>query len=112
MNAQILVVEDDELLRDGLSELLSGEGYFADSCSGCEEAEKALKVKRYDLIILDVMLPDGSGYDLCRLFPYPVVDGAAGVAGVSCESESVLCDQLIEVSQCLFDCHMHYLLPL
>ena len=66
MNAQILVVEDDELLRDGLSELLSGEGYCADSCSSCEEAEKALKVKRYDLIILDVMLPDGSGYDLCR----------------------------------------------
>lgn len=66
MNAQILVVEDDELLRDGLSELLSGEGYCADSCSSCEEAEKALKVNRYDLIILDVMLPDGSGYDLCR----------------------------------------------
>ena len=66
MNAKILVVEDDELLRDGLSELLSGEGYCAYSCSSCEEAEKALEEKRYDLIILDVMLPDGSGYDLCR----------------------------------------------
>ena len=49
---------------------------------------------------------------LSRLFPHPMVEGSAGVAGASREGESVLRDQLIEVSLRLFDCHMHYLLPI
>ncbi len=49
--------------------------------------------------------------DLHRLFPHPVVDGDARIAGASRKGESILCNQLIEVSLRLFDCHMHYLLP-
>ncbi|GAA0391635.1 response regulator transcription factor [Paenibacillus motobuensis] len=63
---RILLVEDDENLVFGIEYTLTSEGYSV-VVSGClEEARKALKQNTIDLILLDVNLPDGSGYDLCR----------------------------------------------
>lgn len=64
MNAEILIVEDDLYLREGLCELLTSEGCKTDAASSCAQAREYLK-SSYDLVILDVMLPDGSGVELC-----------------------------------------------
>ncbi|MCC8074126.1 MAG: response regulator transcription factor [Clostridiales bacterium] len=65
MNEQILLVEDDKFLRDGLCEILTKEGYDVTASDCINSARKELNGSSFDLIILDVMLPDGSGFDLC-----------------------------------------------
>lgn len=65
MNEKILVLEDDTFLREGLSEMLQREGYSVTAVSTCGKAKEMLQNSIFDLIIFDVMLPDGSGFDLC-----------------------------------------------
>jgi len=67
MNRQvrILVVEDEEAIRTGLIDVLVFHGYEADSAAtGPEGLEKALTGK-FDLILLDIMLPGMDGYEIC-----------------------------------------------
>ena len=59
----ILLVEDDEDLRSGLSFALRQEGYDVEAAATLAAARTAWSAGSYDLIILDVMLPDGSGFD-------------------------------------------------
>ncbi len=66
MNAKILLAEDDEFLRSGLVEMLQKEGYEIHAAGTCAAAKALLFGNGFDLIILDVMLPDGNGFDLCR----------------------------------------------
>lgn len=66
MNEQILLVEDDVLLREGLVELFTKQGYFVTAVGSVSDAKEKFANGRYNLIILDVMLPDGNGYDLCE----------------------------------------------
>lgn len=63
---KILLVEDDAFLREGLFEMLKKEGYDVNAAIDCKEAKAQIADCNFSLIILDVMLPDGSGYDLCR----------------------------------------------
>lgn len=65
MNERIFLLEDDAFLRDGLFEMLQKEGYITKCASTCGEAKVLLSGSRFNLIIFDVMLPDGSGLDLC-----------------------------------------------
>lgn len=65
MKEKIFLLEDDAFLRDGLCELLSKEDYSVTSASSVKEAERIIKEKDFNLIILDVLLPDGNGFDLC-----------------------------------------------
>ena len=65
MPARILIVEDDKYLREGLCELLEKEDYQVNSAVNKAEAEKALSERTYNLIILDNMLPDGTGIEIC-----------------------------------------------
>ncbi len=64
--ARILIVEDDPNIRMGLEELLRGEGHIVASCPRGDEALDAVRRGRPELIVLDVMLPGASGYDICR----------------------------------------------
>lgn len=57
--AKILVTEDDAFLRDGLCETLQREGYEVKSAKNSSSAKEALSKEKFNLIILDVMLPDG-----------------------------------------------------
>lgn len=66
MAVKILLVEDDAFLQDGLSELLSKQGYIVDAAGCCEKANALFSSTSYHMIILDVMLPDGDGVSLCR----------------------------------------------
>lgn len=63
---RILLVEDDDNLVFGIEYTLTSEGYAVVTASSVEEARKAFQSETVDLILLDVNLPDGSGYDLCR----------------------------------------------
>lgn len=62
---RLLLVEDDENLVFGIQYTLSNEGYEVVVAGSLEEARQALQIESIDLILLDVTLPDGSGYQLC-----------------------------------------------
>ena len=65
MNVNILVIEDEPDIRRNLEYNLGREGFKASSVGSLDEANEKLKSKKFDLILLDLMLPDGSGLDLC-----------------------------------------------
>lgn len=62
---RILIVEDDAFLRDGLTELLEREGYFPVAAASLQAARRRLTEGKTALVLLDVMLPDGTGFDFC-----------------------------------------------
>ena len=64
---KILLVEDDDLLNKTLTYNLISEGYDTASALNAGTATELLTQTEYDLVLLDINLPDGSGYDLCRL---------------------------------------------
>jgi DNA-binding response OmpR family regulator len=63
---RILVIEDDPSIRMGLDDTLTAKGYQVDAVGrGVEGADQAIG-GRYDLVVLDVMLPDLDGFEVCR----------------------------------------------
>lgn len=66
MSKKILLVEDDLSLIGGLVFAIKKEGYEIEVARTSLEADMLLRDGKYDLVILDVTLPDGSGFDLCR----------------------------------------------
>jgi len=65
MPSKILVIEDEPDIRKTLEYNLSREGYDVAVCGTLQEANKLLEPS-LSLLVLDLMLPDGSGLDLCR----------------------------------------------
>lgn len=63
---KIFFVEDDLSLISGLSFALKKQGYEVDNARTIDEAENLWQDDKYDLAILDVSLPDGTGYQLCE----------------------------------------------
>ena len=63
----ILIVEDDNLLNKTLTYNLELDGYTITSVLNARTAAESLKTNIFDLVLLDINLPDGNGYDLCRL---------------------------------------------
>ncbi len=63
---RILVVEDDAILLDGLSVGLGLAGFTVDAVANCGDAEAALAAQNYNAVVLDLMLPDGSGLDILK----------------------------------------------
>ncbi len=63
---KILVVEDDLALNSGLCFELDVSGYLTMAAYNCQKARKLLKTECFDLVILDVNLPDGNGFSLCQ----------------------------------------------
>lgn len=61
---RILIVEDDPILSDGLSVGLSLSGFTVDNVGTLADAAAAIAANDFDGIVLDIMLPDGSGLDL------------------------------------------------
>jgi two-component system response regulator RegX3 len=62
----ILLVEDEESITTPLVEALQREGFDAAVSATASESLEAFERARPDLVLLDVMLPDGSGFDVCR----------------------------------------------
>lgn len=63
---RILYVEDDLSLIDGLKYTLETSGYLVDNARTVKQALALYKNNQYDLLLLDVTLPDGTGFDICR----------------------------------------------
>jgi DNA-binding response OmpR family regulator len=66
MKAKILIAEDDANIRLGLVATLESEGYAVTAAGDGAQALKLYPQNKYDLVILDVMMPKASGYDVCR----------------------------------------------
>ena len=66
MSFRIALVEDDRTLRTGLGDALAGEGYVVAAAADGHEARALLRGQRFDLVVLDVMLPGPSGLELLR----------------------------------------------
>ncbi|MBG9737025.1 transcriptional regulator [Paenibacillus alvei] len=66
--SSILLVEDDEALGLAIEFSLKNEGYEVVKASSVKEAKHQFDHRTFDLIILDIGLPDGNGYDLCLHF--------------------------------------------
>lgn len=62
----ILMVEDDSTIAFGVKYALEQESFNVDICKDLESSRENIEKKEYDIILLDVMLPDGNGYDLCK----------------------------------------------
>lgn len=62
----IFLLEDDEAIGIGLTYSLENEGYNVTLAKSVKESEKIIDEKEFSLYILDLTLPDGSGYDVCK----------------------------------------------
>ncbi|WP_315672122.1 response regulator [Clostridium sp. 19966] len=66
MNKSILVIEDEEDIRDILTHYIKKEGYVVKEAMDGETGIRLVERESIDLIILDLMLPDMSGFDVCK----------------------------------------------
>ena len=62
----ILIVEDEKSVLSANKRMLTRRGYDVIEASSAKETYECLKLKTPDLIILDIMLPDGNGFDICK----------------------------------------------
>lgn len=87
---KILVVEDDRLLNHTLCYNLSAAGYTVDAAATKSTAMQLIEKQDYDLIVLDVNLPDGDGFEFCKMMKERRPDTAV-IFLTACDMES---DQL------------------
>src|SRR5436190_20188553 len=66
MKDRVLIIEDDAGLVMALTDLLCSEGYLVEAASDGPEGLESATLSAFDLIILDLMLPGKSGFDVCR----------------------------------------------
>jgi len=65
--SRILIVEDDKTIAMGIEYALQQEGFETRVCHSAGSAQESINSSDYDLIILDVSLPDGNGFELCKM---------------------------------------------
>jgi DNA-binding response OmpR family regulator len=66
VNTKVLIVEDDPHILLGLEEVLKSDGFEVAVCNRGDQAIEAVRKQRPALVVLDVMLPGMSGYDICK----------------------------------------------
>jgi len=66
VTARVLVVDDEEAIRDAVCYALRSDGYEVDGRETGEEALDAVRAEPWDVLVLDVMLPGLSGIEVCR----------------------------------------------
>lgn len=64
---QILIVEDDSFLNKMLAYNLTADGYDVTSALNARTAAEAIRRREFDMVLLDINLPDGNGIELCRI---------------------------------------------
>ena len=90
---QILVVDDEERIREGCQMVLSELDYKVDTASDGAEGLRMIKLRHYDIILLDLMMPMISGFDVlskvCDLHPDTVVIVITGYATIEHSVEAM-----------------------
>lgn len=66
MSKSILVVDDDDSIRELVATLLLREGFAVDDVKSGHQAINALDEKHYDVLVLDLMMRDGTGHDVLQ----------------------------------------------
>ena len=66
IKGKVLVVDDEAEIRESLEMLLSLEGYSVDLAQNATEGLRMMGARGYDLVLLDLMMPDRSGMDVLR----------------------------------------------
>ena len=66
MKAKLLIAEDDANIRAGLVATLESEGYAVTAAADGAQALKLFPQEKFELVLLDIMMPKASGYDVCR----------------------------------------------
>jgi CheY-like chemotaxis protein len=74
MTFHILVVDDNDINLALVAKILELEGYQVKAARNCNEAVQSIMDSMPDLAILDVMMPDMDGYELCRKFRQPPIN--------------------------------------
>ncbi|RUM50420.1 MAG: sigma-54-dependent Fis family transcriptional regulator [Hydrogenothermus sp.] len=85
-NLSILVVDDEENIKQLLNDILEDEGYFVEVSSSVQETKEKLKEKDFDIVFLDVWLPDGEGTSVIeyikKLSPHTKIIMISGHANI------------------------------
>ncbi|RLB71997.1 MAG: sigma-54-dependent Fis family transcriptional regulator, partial [Deltaproteobacteria bacterium] len=68
MSNRILIIDDEKLIRESLSHLLTGAGYQVDLAADGDQAKQLFMHHTYDLALIDLRLPDCSGIELLKIF--------------------------------------------
>ena len=66
MELRLLIVEDDRLIAEATSDYFTGKGWHVETTGDGIQALELLEVKRYHLVLLDVMIPGRDGFAVCR----------------------------------------------
>ena len=64
--SRILLVEDDTMIASGILYALETEGYETNHATGIKDAGSLIEHYNFDLAIIDMQLPDGTGFDVCE----------------------------------------------
>jgi DNA-binding response OmpR family regulator len=84
---RVLIAEDDRLIREGLCELLEDEGYDVVSAADGRAALEQFRAQKPDFVCLDVMMPQMSGFDVCRAIRK--VDQHVPIIFITAKSEEI-----------------------
>lgn len=84
---RVLVAEDDRNIREGLVEILEGEGYDVAAAKDGREALDLFHAEKHDFVCLDIMMPGINGYDVCR--EIRKTDSDVPVIFISAKSEEI-----------------------
>src|ERR1700733_5177549 len=63
---RLLLIEDDQMISEGLSTALRQSGYAVDVANNAQTGKMSLINEKYDLVLLDLGLPDGSGLEILK----------------------------------------------
>ena len=66
--SRILLVEDDTMIASGILYALETEGYETNHATGIKDAGSLIEHYNFDLAIIDMQLPDGTGFDVSEIF--------------------------------------------
>ena len=67
---KILIIDDDEALSGIMKDMLEDYDYDVELSYSVDDAFTVLTDRKYDLILLDINLPDGDGFEICRELRY------------------------------------------
>lgn len=79
----VLVIDDEEAARLMMQTILEDAGFQVETAENCAAGRAAFAKRRPDIILLDVLLPDGDGFELCREFKQQVQEGEVPIAMVT-----------------------------
>jgi DNA-binding NtrC family response regulator len=65
---RVLIIEDDELVRDLAFQVLHNHGYQVQFAANLAQSYKIMETERFDLFLIDIVLPDGSGVDFVERY--------------------------------------------